>query len=86
MDADLKRLEDKISKLISLCVTLREENTQLRGNLMQVQQNSDTLKNNMLLASQKLEILLEKMPADAVASVTVSTDEEISWVTRDQSI
>jgi len=78
MDADLKRLEDKISKLISLCVTLREENIQLRGNLTQVQQNSDTLKNNMLLASQKLEILLEKMPADAVASDTVTTDEEIS--------
>ncbi|WP_020166995.1 MULTISPECIES: hypothetical protein [Methylotenera] len=78
MDADLKRLEDKISKLISLCVTLREENIQLRGNLTQAQQNSDTLKSNMLLASQKLEILLETMPADAVASGTVTTDEEIS--------
>ncbi len=76
MDADLKRLEDKISKLVSLCVTLREENTQLRGNLTQVQQNSDTLKNNMLLASQKLEMLLETMPADAVVSDALTTDEE----------
>lgn len=76
MDADLKRLEEKISKLVSLCVTLREENTQLRGNLTQVQQNSDTLKNNMLLASQKLEMLLETMPADAVASDALTTDEE----------
>ncbi|MES2499071.1 MAG: hypothetical protein V4570_00935 [Pseudomonadota bacterium] len=64
MDADLKRLEDKINKLVSLCVSLREENTQLRGDLSQVQQNSSTLKNNMLLASQKLEVLLEKMPAE----------------------
>ena len=68
MDADLKRLEDKINRLISLCVTLREENTQLRGDLSQAQQNSDTLKNNMLLASQKLEVLLETMPADLAPS------------------
>ena len=68
MDADLKRLEDKINKLVSLCVSLREENTQLRGDLTQAQQNSITLKNNMLLASQKLEILLETMPADAATS------------------
>ncbi len=65
MDADLKRLEEKIGKLVSLCVTLREENIQLRDDLSQAQQNANTLKNNMLLASQKLEILLETMPADA---------------------
>ena len=68
MDADLKRLEDKVSKLVSLCISLREENTQLRGDLTQAQQDSHTLKNNMLLASQKLEILLETMPADAATS------------------
>ena len=68
MDTDLKRLEDKVSKLVSLCISLREENTQLRGDLTQVQKNSNTLKNNMLLASQKLEILLETMPADAATS------------------
>ena len=68
MDADLKRLEEKINKLVSLCVTLREENTQLRGDLTQAQQNSTTLKNNMLLASQKLEVLLETMPGDAASS------------------
>ena len=67
MDADLKRLEEKINKLVTLCVSLREENTQLRGDLTQVQQNSNTLKNNMLLASQKLEVLLETMPADAAS-------------------
>lgn len=68
MDADLKSLEEKISKLISLCTALREENIQLRDDLTQAQQNSDTLKNNMLLASQKLETLLETMPADTAAS------------------
>ncbi|PPC85432.1 MAG: hypothetical protein CTY37_08230 [Methylotenera sp.] len=64
MDADLKRLEDKIGKLISLCVTLREENVQLRDDLTQAQQNSNALKSNMLLASEKLEILLETIPAN----------------------
>ena len=49
MDADLKRLEDKIGKLISLCATLREENIQLRDDLNQAQQSSNTLKSNMLL-------------------------------------
>lgn len=82
MDADLNRLEEKISQLVSLCATLREENAQLRENLTQAQQNSDTLKSNMLLASQKLEILLETMPADAadsaVVTTEISTDEQIS--------
>ena len=68
MDADLKRLEDKIAKLISLCATLREENSQLRDDLNQAQQNSTTLKSNMLLASEKLEVLLETLPAD-IASI-----------------
>lgn len=70
MDADLKRLEDKIGKLISLCVTLREENVQLRDDLTQAQQNSNALKSNMLLASEKLEILLETIPAN-IASLDI---------------
>ena len=70
MDADLKRLEDKIDKLISLCATLREENSQLRDDLNQAQQNSTTLKSNMLLASEKLEVLLEILPADIASTGT----------------
>jgi cell division protein ZapB len=62
MEADLKSLEEKITKLISLCSNLREENIQLRGDLSQAQQVTDTLKTNMLQASNKLEGLLESMP------------------------
>ena len=72
MDADLKRLEEKIGKLVSLCVTLREENIHLRDDLNQAQINTTTLKNNMLLASEKLEILLAKLPADT-APVDIET-------------
>jgi cell division protein ZapB len=62
MDNDLKSLEEKISKLINLCSDLREENGQLRGDLSQAQQVAATLKNNMLLASNKLEVLLDNVP------------------------
>jgi cell division protein ZapB len=67
MEADLKSLEEKISKLISLCGRLREENGQLRDDLSQAQQKTDALKSNMLLASNKLEVLLNNVPNDAEA-------------------
>ena len=62
MEADLKSLEEKISKLISLCGRLREENGQLRDNIMLAQQKTDALKSSMLLASNKLEALLQSVP------------------------
>ncbi len=61
MDADLKNLEEKISKLIALCNSLREENIELR-------QKSATLKSNMEQASVKLEALLGKIPQDEEAA------------------
>lgn len=67
MEADLKSLEEKISKLISLCGRLREENGQLRDDLSQAQQKTDALRSNMLLASNKLEVLLNNVPNDAEA-------------------
>lgn len=68
MEADLKSLQEKITKLITLCSTLREENIQLRGDLSQAQQDADVLKSNMQLASDKLEVLLESMPESLEAS------------------
>ena len=62
MDADLKSLEQKITKLISLCANLRQENSQLLSDLYQAQQTVDSLNSKMLLASNKLEILLSAMP------------------------
>jgi len=55
MDEDIKNLEDKISKLIAICASLREENVALR-------EKSETLKSNMSQASDKLEGLLGKLP------------------------
>ncbi|MGQ0442988.1 MAG: hypothetical protein ACT4OH_06010, partial [Methylophilaceae bacterium] len=67
MEADIKLLEAKISKLISLCSGLRQENGQLRDDLTQVQQNAELLKSNMEKASIKLENLLESMPQNEEA-------------------
>lgn len=55
MDDDIKELEERISKLIALCGSLREENEGLR-------EKSDALKNKMEQASVRLEGLLEKLP------------------------
>ncbi len=65
MDADLKSLEEKISRLITLCANLRAEVGQLRGDLSQAQLAADGLKSKMLLASNKLEDLLTTMPNSA---------------------
>ena len=55
MEPDLKTLEEKITKLVSLCGNLREENLRLRTDLTQT-------KGNMLQASNKLEVLLQSIP------------------------
>jgi cell division protein ZapB len=68
MEADIKSLEAKITKLISLCSSLREENAQLLGDLEQAQLDADALKTNMQQASNKLELLLETMPKNIEAA------------------
>jgi cell division protein ZapB len=68
MEADIKGLEAKITKLISLCSSLRKENAQLLGDLEQAQQTADALKSNMQQASNKLEGLLESMPQNVEAA------------------
>ena len=72
MEADLKSLEEKISKLITLCGDLREENAQLRGDISQATLATDTLKSKMLLASNKLEDLLSTMPDNLDAAEVAS--------------
>jgi|APLak6261671146_1056082.scaffolds.fasta_scaffold77548_1 cell division protein ZapB len=64
MEIDLKSLEDKVSKLIGVCATLRDENQQLRSELTKVAQDSARLKSNMLQASDQLETLLGTLPAE----------------------
>jgi len=65
MDVDLKSLEDKVGRLIALCDSLRQENSQLRNEIARANQDSTRLKNNMLQASNQLETLLEALPTGA---------------------
>jgi len=65
MNADLKSLEDKVGRLIDLCDSLRQENSQLRNEIARINQDSTKLKNNMRQASNQLEILLESLPTEA---------------------
>ena len=64
MEIDIKSLEDKVSKLISVCASLRDENLQLKSELTKVTQDSAKLKSNMLQASEQLESLLDILPAE----------------------
>ncbi len=62
MDEDIKNLEQKITKLISMYNTLYEANAQLREDLSQAQTKADDLKLNMDKASSKLEGVLASIP------------------------
>lgn len=67
MEADLKALEDKLTQLIALCQLLRSENLELRQELVQAQDEARQLKDNMALASTRLEALIERLPQDVVS-------------------
>lgn len=67
MEADLKVLEEKLAQLIELCQLLRSENLKLRQELVQAQDETKQLKENMALASTRLEALIERLPQDVVS-------------------
>lgn len=62
MEADLKALEDKVSQLLGLCQQMRTENLGLRQELAQAQDEIRQLKENMALAGERLEALIEGLP------------------------
>jgi len=66
MDADLKSLEEKLSQLISLCHSLRSENSALRQELAQAQSDSKKLRDNMALVSNRLEAVIDRLPEEPV--------------------
>lgn len=62
MDADLKSLEERVSKLVALSRHLSDDNAQLRQELLQLQQETQALKLNMAQAGVQLERLLSALP------------------------
>jgi len=66
MDADLKSLEAKLTKLIELSQSLRAENAALRQELVQAQSESKKLKENVEVVSSRLEAIIERLPEESV--------------------
>ena len=66
MEADLKALEDKVAELVRLYQSVRTENLQLRQEIAQARDESRQLKEQMAKASNRLELLLDKLPEGLV--------------------
>ncbi|HEY3299658.1 MAG TPA: hypothetical protein VGJ90_02705 [Methylophilaceae bacterium] len=64
MDADLKVLEEKLSQLVELCRALGAENTSLKQELAQAQDDTKQLKAQIAQASVRLEALIGQLPHD----------------------
>ena len=62
MDADLNKLEQKISHLVGLYSALRAENAKLKLDLNACLADTAKLKANMLEASTRVEALMERLP------------------------
>lgn len=64
MDADLKVLEEKLNQLVALCRALGAENTSLKQELAQAQDDTKQLKAQIAQASVRLEALIGQLPHD----------------------
>lgn len=64
MEAELKALEDKIADLVQLCARLRTENTHLRQQLANAQNEGKHLAEKINGARDRLEALLDHIPED----------------------
>lgn len=62
MDADLISLEKKLTQLIELCASVRAENANLRQEVLSAKSEIETLKQNMSVASTRIQALIEKLP------------------------
>ncbi|WP_028450668.1 MULTISPECIES: hypothetical protein [Chitinibacter] len=64
MEAELLNLEDKVQQLAALCRQLRNENRQLRQDLLQTQQENQQLNGKLAGAKDRLASLLAKLPEE----------------------
>jgi cell division protein ZapB len=59
---ELNALESKIAQVVSLCNSLRAENTQLKQQLAAAESDKQTLSERMELARGRLEQLVLQLP------------------------
>jgi len=65
MEAELDSLEDKLKQFVSLCQRMREENHQLRQQLVVAQHENKQLEDKIGSATKRLEDILQQIPEDA---------------------
>jgi cell division protein ZapB len=64
MDAELISLEEKVQQLVALCRGLRDENRNLRQDLLQAQQDNQHLANKLAGSKERVATILAKLPED----------------------
>jgi hypothetical protein len=64
MDAELSALEQRIETLIAHARELRSENELLRGELLASQERNRELSARVAQATERLDALIARMPAD----------------------
>ncbi|MFM9912649.1 MAG: hypothetical protein ACKVN9_03865 [Methylophilaceae bacterium] len=70
MEADLKVLEATLERFITQSERLKLENHQLRQALAQAQDDGRQLKDNMLLASSRLQSVIKKLPQEVSSEIS----------------
>jgi cell division protein ZapB len=66
MEDDLHTLEETLDQFIALCQRLKTENNHLRQELAQAQSNARQLKDSMLVASDRLQSIMQKLPEESL--------------------
>ncbi len=66
MDADLKALEEKITQLVKLCQSMRQDNHDLRQMLALAQDAERKLKVRMQQAQVRIENIIDHLPEDVL--------------------
>ncbi len=64
MEDELQTLEDSLERFIKLCQHLKAENQELRQDLALAQSNVRQLKDSMLVASDRLQSIMHKLPEE----------------------
>lgn len=64
MDANIASLEHKIELITAFCQRLREQNHALRERVSGLEEENRRLGERMTLARERLETMMERLPAE----------------------
>jgi uncharacterized protein (TIGR02449 family) len=64
MEIDLTPLEARIDQIVAFCQMLRDENHALRERIALLEQEKRSLAERMTIARERLEGMMERLPAE----------------------